>query len=130
MRGHQGSHAEVRAVWQPGDESRCDKRRVARRENGGGIADRERDHECDKQCPARGTGSERRDYRRPHHHTQRIGADDMPRLRLGDMQAVRDIGQQPHCHEFGCPDPESTEGQCEDCAAAHARRHGCRRLHA
>ena len=105
---------------QPGDEPGGDQRRITRREDGGRIADRERDHERDEQGPTRGPGGECRDDRCTHDHAQRIGADDVSGLRLGDTEAMCDVGQQPHRHEFGCPDPESTYSKCENRASASA----------
>ena len=62
---------------------------------------------------ARQFGGQDRDDGRPHHDAERIGADDVTGLGLGDAEAAGHVGQQPHGGEFAGADGEAADREGE-----------------
>ena len=111
---HQCGDPEVGAMRETGDEPRRNQRPVARRHDGGEVAQREDGHQRHQQGLARNPRGECGDQGCPDHHAERVGGDHVAGGRLADVQARGDLGQQAHRDELIGADAEAAERQRED----------------
>jgi hypothetical protein len=100
-------------VRQAGDEAERHHPAEIRGEGAEQISRREKQHQPDEHGapgqPRRGD----RQNRRPYHHPERIGADDLPRALDADVKPLRKIRHQAHRAEFGGADGETAHGKRE-----------------
>ena len=114
MCGHQGGDAEVGAVRQTGEEAGGHQGLEGRRDHRQPVADGEGHHQGDQQGASRYACRPRRDDGRSHHHAERVRRDEMPGLRLADVQVAGDVREQAHRNELCGADAEAAQGQSDD----------------
>jgi hypothetical protein len=102
---------EERAVREPGQETSRHQEFVAGGNGRQHVAEHEHGHQPKQQPLPPGPRPQCRDHRRTDHDADRVRRDDVPRGRDGDVHPVGDLRQQPHRHELGGPDRESTRRQ-------------------
>ncbi len=110
-RGHQCRDAEVRAVRQARHQAQQVHREVAGRHRAGEVARGEQRHQGHQQRAPRPVGGQHGQHRRAHHHAQRVGGDHVAGLGNGDLEILRDLGQQAHDHELAGADGEAADPQ-------------------
>ncbi|CEE20650.1 hypothetical protein XAC2852_260077 [Xanthomonas citri pv. citri] len=125
--GHQRRNAEVGAMRQPGDEATQQHGVVARRQCAGHVAQRIEHHQQQQQGAPRPARAQDRQQGRTHHHTQCIRADDVTDLRLGNLQALRNLRHQAHGGKFADADRKAAHRQRKQDQHVIAPGHAWRR---
>ena len=100
-------------MWQAREEPGADEPGVVGSRRGEHIAHGERDHKADEEGLARPRRPEHGQQRSADNDPRRIRRDRMARARDADADPRRNLGQQPHGHEFGGPDGDATEDERE-----------------
>ncbi len=113
-RGHDRGDAEVGAVRDSGYEAGDQQRRVRGGQGRGQVAEGEHRHQGEQQLLARQPSGQRGDHRCADDDAERVRGDQVTRRGDVDPDPVGDLGQQTHGGEFGGPDREGTDGQCEE----------------
>ncbi len=106
--------AEESALREAGDHPRRDQRPVVRRGRRGEVADHEERHQQHQRRAMAEPRQEQGHHRRPGHHADRIGGDDLPGGRDRDAEIPGNRRQQPHRGEFGGADAEGAEAEGEE----------------
>ena len=109
--GDQRSDAKERAMRQAADETKADQHWKAGGEAAGDVAQPEDRHQQQQEITPREFGPEDRKDGRADHHAERIGADDVSRLRDGDAKTVGDARQEAHGGELAGADGETADGE-------------------
>ena len=112
--GEQHRHAQKAAMRQAGQEAHADQRAIARQQRRQQVDQPVGGDQRRQIAPARQPGAEDRGDRRADHDPQRIGADDMARLRVGDAEVRRIPGQQAHGGEFRGADGKGAQAKGKD----------------
>ncbi|MNS75676.1 hypothetical protein D3C72_1092030 [compost metagenome] len=125
---HQRRNAEISAMRQAGDEAQDGEAQEIRCKGAQDIADRKKPHQAEKQGTTRYARGKHRNDRRADDDAERIGGDDVTRLRNGDAIGGGNVRQKAHDGEFTGADAEAAGGkrQFDKCDGKRGEGHGRR----